>query len=88
MAISLRQMLVNHTRGISTNVKVYKGEYFDQEVPRVNDLTDFDKLRQDLSDLDQVTADQITEDLKPKEDPKDPTPPSTEEGRGEALILS
>ncbi|AXL14935.1 hypothetical protein [Microviridae sp.] len=46
--LGIKELLNNHTRGISSNVKMYEGEYFDTEIPIINDLTDLDDYRADL----------------------------------------
>ena len=46
--LGIKDLLRNHTRGISSNVKIYEGEYYDTEIPIIDDLTDLDAFRQDL----------------------------------------
>lgn len=47
MGLTIKDLLTLHTRGISPEVKTYQGEYFgDMVLPRIEDLTDLDQLRE------------------------------------------
>jgi len=46
--LGIKELLLNHTRGISSNVKMYEGQYFDTEIPIIDDLTDLDAFREDI----------------------------------------
>ncbi len=46
--LGIKELLNNHTRGISSNVKMYEGQYFDTEIPQIDDLTDLDAFREDI----------------------------------------
>jgi hypothetical protein len=47
-SLGVKELLLNHTRGISSNVKIYEGEYYDTEIPIIDDLTDLEYYRQDI----------------------------------------
>lgn len=54
-SLTIRQLLEKHSRGVALGVNEVKGEYFDTEVPRYDDLTDMldhkkalDQQRKDL----------------------------------------
>ncbi len=47
-SLGIKELLLNHTRGISSNVKIYEGEYYETEIPIIDDLTDLDFYRQDI----------------------------------------
>lgn len=54
-SLTIRELLEKHSRGVALGVSEVKGEYFDTEVPRYDDLTDMldhkkalDKQRKDL----------------------------------------
>lgn len=56
-ALTITELLKNHTRGLDSDVKDYKGEYFeDIEIPIFTDLTDMmeyrDNLKQQQADLE------------------------------------
>jgi hypothetical protein len=46
--LGIKELLINHSRGISSNVKNYEGEYYDTEIPIIDDLTDLEYYRQDI----------------------------------------
>lgn len=46
--LGIKELLNNHTRGISSNVKLYEGQYFETEIPVIDDLTDLEAFRADL----------------------------------------
>jgi len=50
MSLSLKELITNHTRGISPAVHTYQGEYFENEIPQINDLTDLDARRATITD--------------------------------------
>lgn len=54
-SLTIRELLEKHSRGVALGVPQVKGEYFDIEVPRYDDLTDMlnhkkalDQQRKDL----------------------------------------
>lgn len=49
MFISMKQMLINHSKGINTKVKQYEPQYFgDEPIPEINDLVDAQDYVEDL----------------------------------------
>lgn len=51
MSISLSQLVLNHTRGITTDIQGKQEMYFDEEIPIVQDLTDLDAIRERNAEL-------------------------------------
>lgn len=48
-ALSLRELLENHSRGIESDQTEYRGEYFEEtEIPRFDDITDLHEYRRKL----------------------------------------
>lgn len=48
--ITLKQLLVNHTRGIPSNTPHIEGHYTGTEIPVILDLNDMQRLRDDLAE--------------------------------------
>ena len=48
LTLTIKQLLTNHSRGISSDVGHNEPMYFDTESPIINDITDLDAFRQDL----------------------------------------
>jgi hypothetical protein len=48
LTLTIKQLLTNHSRGISSDVTHNEPLYFDTEIPIINDITDLDAFRQDL----------------------------------------
>lgn len=46
MSIGIKQLLINHTRGINTDIKNYESMY-DMDVPQLDDITDLEKFKYD-----------------------------------------
>jgi len=59
--ISLKKLLENHTRGIPSPVKMLEGQYFDTEIPHVDDLTDLAALRARLEELELQLKEQVND---------------------------
>ncbi len=62
MTLGVKQLLLNHTRGIHSDVGYNEPMYFDQEIPIINDLTDLDDYRQDLKNREKALNDKIKDD--------------------------
>lgn len=60
MALSVNEILLNHTRGISSNIHHNEGEYFNAEVPRFDDITDMVEHKEQLAER----LKEITETIK------------------------
>lgn len=71
MALSVRELLENHTRGMSYEELERQGLYFDEEVPSINDLVDLQELREKNAEL-LKKAQQEHEQNKAPEEPKKP----------------
>lgn len=93
--LSVKQLLINHSRGINSNVHTYEPQYLDTEIPRITDLTDIAEQRELLRDRENVIkqtikaereadkADKLQKalDLKEKEKLSKTAPPDTEEAK-------
>ncbi|AXL14931.1 hypothetical protein [Microviridae sp.] len=44
-ALGIRTLLDHHSRGIPNNVQHHEGEYFDTDVPHIQDLNDLQDIR-------------------------------------------
>ena len=60
--LGIKELLNNHTRGISSNVKMYEGQYFDTEIPQIDDLTDLDAFREDIKAREKALKAKIKEE--------------------------
>lgn len=50
MTLSMRELLVNHTRGLGIMAKHHEGFYYDTEIPQFDDMTDIDAYREYLAE--------------------------------------
>lgn len=48
MSLSIRELLINHSRGVSLNVNQPEPQYFDMEIPNFIDLTDREAYKEML----------------------------------------
>ncbi len=48
LTLSVKQLLINHSRGISSDISINEPMYFDTEIPIIDDITDLDAFREDL----------------------------------------
>lgn len=48
MGLTLRELLINHTRGLPSGITFNEGHYFDSEIPIIEDLTDLQDRRREL----------------------------------------
>lgn len=48
LTLTIKQLLTNHSRGISSDVNHNDPLYFDTEIPIIDDITDLDAFRQDI----------------------------------------
>jgi len=48
MSLTIKQLLTNHTRGIHSDVSINEPQYFDYEIPQIDDITDLHAFRRDL----------------------------------------
>ncbi len=62
MTLTVRQLLVNHTRGIDSKTQVKTPLYFDMEIPTINDITDVTEYRQALQERLEATEKFIKEE--------------------------
>jgi hypothetical protein len=69
--ISLRQMLINHARGIHTNVKQYEDAYFGEDTPPpFEDMVDAREFAEDLREKQKETEAKLA-DLKAQKQKQD-----------------
>lgn len=47
--LSVRQLLINHSRNLTSNVMQRQGEYFDSPIPNITDLTELDEHKRNLA---------------------------------------
>lgn len=60
--ISLRKLLQNHTRGIpSPGMKQLQGQYFETEIPVINDLVDIQEYREELKAKEELLKKEVDE---------------------------
>lgn len=65
MSLTVRELLVNHSRGIGVNVKDYgQDNYFDTEIPVFQDLNDVKEYREHLVEI----IKQVENEIKKKKD--------------------
>lgn len=65
MNLTVKQLLINHTRGIPSNVKIYDPQYFeDQEIPNFVDKTELHDYTQSLKSTQIDLEDQIREEQR------------------------
>jgi len=77
MGISLKQLLLNHSRGLPSNVAMREGHYFDSEIPQIDDLTDLQDARRNLELRQKRLEDSLPADLDSPDTnipPKDESP--------------
>jgi len=60
--LSIAQLLINHSRGLGSDVKNYQGEFFEDEIiSPINDLTDLAERREQLKSRQRDLEQQIAE---------------------------
>jgi uncharacterized membrane protein YukC len=62
--LSIQQLLINHTRGIPSNVSQREGEYFDTEIPRHDDIIDAKEYAESLQERKKELEEQAKIDEK------------------------
>ncbi len=67
MSLTVRELLLNHTRGISSNVKSNEGQYFDTEIPHFDDITEMIKYKEELVNKMENVKEIIQEENKAKQ---------------------
>jgi len=84
MSLTPKQLLLNHSRGMGNSVHVYNGEYFDTEIPRFDDITDYHEYKKNLAEefkeknkalqeaVEQRKQEIAIQDAKNKETAKEP----------------
>ena len=62
--LSIKDLLDRHSRGLPLGVSEQKGEYFDTEIPRFDDLTDMVAYKKELAkkhkELKKIAEDEIS----------------------------
>jgi len=56
LTLTIKQLLVNHSRGIQSDVSHNEPMYFDTEIPIIDDITDLDAFRQDLKEREKALS--------------------------------
>lgn len=82
MSLTIKQLLLNHTRGIDSDIQVREGHYFEEtEIPRITDLNDIAENREKLQQQAEEVNQKANEEVKAKRAAKakakqkeDPTP--------------
>jgi len=75
MTLTIKELLINHTRGISSDIPELEGHYFDTEIPVLEDLTDLENYREQLKQREK----ELTERIKAEQASKQPPTPKTKE---------
>lgn len=66
MTLSMRELLVNHTRNLGLPGTVYEPMYYDVEIPQMDDITDIEEYRQFLQDEKAESEKRLEELLRHK----------------------
>lgn len=66
MSLTVKTLLKNHSRGIHSDIKHYTPEYFDTEIPVLDDLTDVAQYKEDLNNQKKDLHNQIIKEAKDK----------------------
>lgn len=66
MNIGIKQLLKNHTRGISSNIKLHEPQYFETEIPNFIDQVEKDQYNNMLKASKNDLGIQIKEELAKK----------------------
>lgn len=67
MSLTIRELVYNHSRGIGIDVYQPAPQYFDREIPRINDLTDLEAFREENSELLKETT-RLTKKVQEEEE--------------------
>lgn len=60
-SLTIREILINHSKGIPTNINHHEqGQFLDQEVPRFDDITELMEYKQQLQQ-EQIELDKIVQ---------------------------
>lgn len=62
LSLTVKQLLINHTRGIPSDISHNEPMYFDTEIPIIDDITDLDAFRQDLKAREKALSLKIKEE--------------------------
>lgn len=63
MSLTIRQLLINHSRGINTALHTYPEEYFEDEIiPQFDDIVDLQNFRDELKQRDKDLSEAIREE--------------------------
>lgn len=80
MSLTIPELMLNHTRGILTDIHENKGDYFDTEIPQFDDILDIiaykDQITQRLKDVEaQIKAQKEKEAQDLEQNKKDSKKP-------------
>lgn len=68
MNLTVRQLLKNHTRGLSNDRHIKDPLYFDIQIPKIQDITDVDEYRSYLKTMLRSTEEFLAAEKKKKEE--------------------
>lgn len=74
MNLTVRQLLQNHTRGLSNDRHIKDPLYFDIQIPKIQDITDVHEYKTYLKDMLDKTEQFLEEEKKRQEEEKEPKP--------------
>lgn len=66
MTLTIKQLLINHTRGIPSHVQENQGHYFETEIPQITDLTELHKYQEELKHRENELMASLSEELRKK----------------------
>lgn len=69
--LSIRTLLNNHTRGIPDDTQMQKGEYYDTDIPNIQDLNDVAEYREKLAEEEQILKKTASKELKEAKEKRD-----------------
>ncbi len=65
MSLTVKELLINHSRGIHSDIKVNDAQYFETEIPKFDDITEAREYKQELAEQIKV-AEQTAKEEKEK----------------------
>jgi len=69
MALTVRELLLNHSRGIGSNVHMYdENAYFDTEIPTFDDINDLKEYKENLKQQYENLQDELKRQKKENSD--------------------
>lgn len=63
MSLTVKELLLNHSRGIHSDIKHYEAQYFETEIPKFDDITEQieykEKLAEEIKAAEKLTKDEL-----------------------------